>query len=185
MKVALLGGSFDPPHLGHLLLAACALWQLEPDELWLVPVFRHPFTKPLAPFADRLTMTQLAAAPLGPRVRALALEEELAAAGGTGTTVELLRHLRKQDAGRALSFVMGADLAAETPRWQSFDQVERLASVVWFNRQGYPQIPGAGPPLPDVSATEVRARIQRGESIRELVPAAVERHIAQSKLYRT
>jgi nicotinate-nucleotide adenylyltransferase len=185
MKLALLGGSFDPPHLGHLLLAACVLWRLEPDELWLVPVFRHPFTKPLAPFEDRLSMTQLAAAPLGPRVRAVTLEEELAASGGTGTTVELLRHLRKQDAARALSWIMGADLAAETARWQSFDEVERLASVVWFNRQGHPEIPGAGPPLPDVSATEVRARVRRGESIGDLVPTAVERHIAQRKLYRT
>jgi nicotinate-nucleotide adenylyltransferase len=185
MKLALLGGSFDPPHLGHLLLAASALWRLEPDELWLVPVFRHPFTKPLAPFEDRLSMTQLAAAPLGSRVRAVRFEEELASTGGTGTTVELLRHLRKHESERSLSWIMGADLAAETPRWTSFEEVERLASVVWFNRQGHPEIPGAGPPLPDVSATEVRARIRRGEGIGELVPAAVERYIAQRKLYRT
>jgi nicotinate-nucleotide adenylyltransferase len=184
VRLALLGGSFDPPHLGHLLLAASALWLLDPDELWLLPVYRHPFAKPLTSFADRLEMTRLAAASLGPRVRALPLEQELASAGGKGTTVELLRNLRSQDPERALSWVMGADLAGETDRWTDFPQVARLAQVVWFNRQGFPTIPGAGPALPDVSATEVRERLRRGESVRGLVPAVVERHIEAGKLYR-
>ena len=184
MKLALLGGSFDPPHVGHLMLAASALWLLEPDELWLLPVYRHPFGKSLAPFAERLAMTRLAAAPLGAKARALPLEEELAAAGGKGTTVELLRHLRAQDHARTLYWLMGADLASETARWADFDEVQRLARVTWFNRQGHPTIPGAGPALPDVSATEVRERLARGESVQGLVPAAVERHIEAGNLYR-
>jgi nicotinate-nucleotide adenylyltransferase len=184
VKLALLGGSFDPPHLGHLLLAASARWLLEPDELWLLPVYNHPFSKPLTPFSDRLEMTRLAAAPLGPGVRALPLEEELASAGGGGTTVELLRHLQEQKPGWELSWIMGADLAAETSRWADFGEVQRLATVVWFNRQGYPTIPGAGPALPDVSGTEIRARLRRNESVHGLLPTAVERHIQAGKLYR-
>jgi nicotinate-nucleotide adenylyltransferase len=184
VRLTLLGGSFDPPHLGHLLLAASALWLLEPDELWLVPVFRHPFAKPLTPFADRLAMTRLSVAPLGPRVRAMPLEEDLAAAGGMGTTVELLRHLHAQDQDRPLTWIMGADLAAETGRWSHFAEVEQLSTVVWFNRQGHPTIPGAGPALPDVSGTEIKERLRRGESVRGFVPNAVARYIEAGKLYR-
>jgi nicotinate-nucleotide adenylyltransferase len=184
VKLALLGGSFDPPHVGHLLLAASALWLLEPDELWLLPVYRHPFAKSLAPFAERLAMTRLAVASLGAKARALPLEEALAGAGGTGTTVELLRHLRAQDPSRTLHWLMGADLASETARWTDFGEVQRLAQVVWFNRQGHPAILGAGPALPDVSATEVRERLRRRESVHGLVPTAVERHIEAGNLYR-
>jgi nicotinate-nucleotide adenylyltransferase len=183
VKLALVGGSFDPPHLGHLLLAATALWVLEPDELWLLPVYRHPFSKSLAPFADRLAMTRLACAPFGAHVRVSALEEELAAAGGKGTTIELLRHLHAEAPSRSLLWVMGADLAAETPRWENFPEVERLSTVVWFNRQGHPALPGGGPPLPDVSATEVREIARSGGDLHALVPTAVARYIAERKLY--
>jgi len=183
VRLALLGGSFDPPHLGHLLLAASALWVLEPDEVWLLPVYRHPFAKALTPFAHRLAMTRLAVEPLGSRVRALALEEQLAAAGGGGTTVELLRHLRAEDAERSLLWLMGADLAKEQARWAAFPEVERLSTVVWFNRAGHRAIPGGGPALPDVSATEVRERLYRGQGVHGLVPEAVARYIAERKLY--
>jgi nicotinate-nucleotide adenylyltransferase len=182
-KLALLGGSFDPPHLGHLLLAASALWSLEPDELWLVPVYRHPFAKSLAPFEDRVAMTRLAAAPFGSQVRVSLIEETLAATGGKGTSVELLRHLRGDDPQRSLLWVMGADLAAETHRWADFDEVQRLSTVVWFNRQGHPSLPHGGPALPDVSATEVRDRARAGSGLEGLVPAAVARYIEQRKLY--
>jgi nicotinic acid mononucleotide adenylyltransferase len=82
-----------------------------------------------------------------------------------------------------LLWIMGADLAAQTGRWASFGEVERLSTVVWFNRQGYPTIPRGGPPLPDVSATEVRANARSVEGLRGLVPAAVGRYIEERNLY--
>ena len=76
MRVAIFGGSFNPPHLAHQMAALYVLETAAVDELWLVPAFRHPFGKALAPFADRLEMCELAAAALGTRVKVSAIERE-------------------------------------------------------------------------------------------------------------
>src|SRR5512146_215517 len=77
MRVALFGGSFNPPHVGHQLLALYVLETEPVDELWLVPCWRHPFEKELAPFEHRLRMTEAAAAALGPRARVSDVEARL------------------------------------------------------------------------------------------------------------
>lgn len=184
MRIALLGGSFDPPHQGHLLAAASVLLTHEPDELWLVPVFRHPFGKSLAPFDDRLAMVTAAAAPLGSRVRSSAAESEAAAAGSGGTTVELLRFLRRLHPGYAFLLVLGADILQERARWSHSDELERLAELAVVNRAGFPEYPTAGPPLPEVSSSEIRRRLAEGRPLEGLVPAAVERYLVRHKLYR-
>ena len=93
MRVALLGGSFDPLHLGHLLLASELLWRHEPDALWLLPGARHAFDKALSPFADRLEMARIGARLLGPKAEARSDEDELVRRGGDGSTISLVRHL--------------------------------------------------------------------------------------------
>ena len=70
MRIALLGGSFDPLHCGHLFLGAELLWRYEPDALWLLPVARHPFDKVLSAFGDRLEMARIGARLLGPKAEA-------------------------------------------------------------------------------------------------------------------
>ncbi len=184
MRIALLGGSFDPPHLGHLLAATEVLLVHEPDEVWLAPCVRHPFGKSLAPFADRLAMTALAAAPLGPRVLASEIEAEVAAAGGGGTTVELLRFLRDRRPDDRLILVVGADILLEAARWSHWDEIGRLAERVVINRTGFPPAEGGGPPLPEIASTELRSRLARGESLAGLVPAAVDRYLREKRLYR-
>jgi nicotinate-nucleotide adenylyltransferase len=182
MRVALVGGSFNPPHLAHLLLAAQVLASHEPDEVWLAPAVRHAFGKPLAPFEDRLAMVELAVAPLGPRIRASRVEAEAAGAGSTGTTVELLRFLRGQTSHELL-LVVGADILLEKDRWASFDEVERLARLVVVNRAGYATVEGGGAPLPEISSTDLRERFAKGLSVAGLVPAAVERYVREKQLY--
>src|SRR4051812_6311472 len=90
MRVALYGGSFNPPHLSHQLAMVCALSTAPIDELWMVPTYKHPFDKPLAPFADRVRMCELAAAPFTP-VRVCRIEEELAGESYTLRTVKALQ----------------------------------------------------------------------------------------------
>ena len=184
MRIALLGGSFDPPHLGHLLAAAQVLLLHEPDGLWLVPCRRHPFGKPLAPFTDRLAMVAEAVRPFGPRVVASGAEAEAEQAGSDGTTVELLRFLRARRPEDRLLLVVGADILLEKARWARWDEIERLAQVVIVNRRGFPEQPGGGPALPEVSSTGIRDRIARGLPPSGLVPASVERYVRQKGLYR-
>lgn len=178
-----MGGSFNPPHLAHVWLAASVLALREPDELWLVPAVRHAFGKPLAPFADRFAMVEGTAAALGGRVKASRAEEEAAAAGSSGTTVELLRFLGKSRPADRFLLAVGSDILLEKDRWAHFDEVERLAELVVVNRAGFPESPGGGVPLPAISSSDVRARLARGESVAGLVPDAVARYVLEHRLY--
>jgi nicotinate-nucleotide adenylyltransferase len=189
MRIALIGGSFNPPHLGHLLLAARVLATHEPSEVWLAPVVSHAFGKPLAAFEDRFAMTELAVASVAgggtPRLVASRAEQDAARAGSTGTTVELLRFLRAKRPGDELLLVVGADILLEKHRWANFDEVERLAKLVVVNRAGHPTVPGGGVPLPEISSTVLRERLGKGEPVPDLVPAAVERYLRAKQLYAT
>ncbi len=184
MKVGLLGGSFDPLHVGHLLLAAMLRFRCEPDRLWLLPVARHAFHKDLSPFEDRLEMARIGARLLGAGVEARDTEARLVRAGGDGSTLELLRRLRADHPGAAFVFALGADAWAERAAWREFDAVAQLAEIAVFNRAGVPEVPGAGPALPAVSSSAIRAAVRRGESIAGLVPAEIERYIQRRGLYR-
>ncbi len=182
--MALVGGSFNPPHLGHVLLAAAAMARAEPDEVWLVPAWRHVFGKVLAPFEARLRMVELAVDPLGSRFRASRIEAEAAAWGSSGSTIELLEWLRGRNPTHRYLLVLGADVWAERDRWRRFGEIESLVEILLVNREGQPGLAGAGPPLPAISSTEVRRRLAAGEPLDGLLPASVERYAREHALYR-
>jgi nicotinate-nucleotide adenylyltransferase len=184
MRIALLGGSFDPLHFGHLLLGAELRWRYEPDALWILPVARHAFAKPLSDFADRLEMARIGARLLGPGAEALALEQDLVTAGGDGTTVSLLRHLTALRPDVRFELALGADAWAQRLAWREFESVATLAEVRVFNRAGVLPVDGGGPALPDISSSTIRARVQAQESIADLVPAEIARYIHARGLYR-
>jgi nicotinate-nucleotide adenylyltransferase len=184
MRIALLGGSFDPLHFGHLFIGAELLWRCEPDALWLLPVARHPFDKPLSAFDDRLEMARIGARLLGPRAEARAVEQELVRSGGDGTTLSLLRHLTAQQPAVSFLLGLGADAWAQRAAWRDFDGLSKLAEVVVCNRAGVPEVEGGGPALPDVSSTAVRERLQALQPIDDLVPAEIARYIRARGLYR-
>jgi nicotinate-nucleotide adenylyltransferase len=187
MRVALLGGSFDPLHFGHLFLGAAVVWRQEPDALWLVPVARHAFGKSLSPFADRLEMARIGARLLGPHAEANPIEEQLVRQGGDGATISLLRYLKAKHPGTSFSLALGADAWAQRAAWRDFDEVAKLADVTVFNRAGVPAIEGVeggGPALPDVSSTTVRERVRDQQPIEDLVPAEIARYIRARGLYR-
>ncbi len=184
MRVALLGGSFDPLHFGHLFVGAELLGRCEPDALWLLPVARHAFAKPLSPFDARLEMARIGARLLGPRAEARALEEDLVRQGGDGTTLSLLRHLTAQQPAVTFLLALGADAWAQRAAWRDFDGLAKLAEVVIFNRAGVPEVEGGGPALPDISSTAVKERVRARQAIVDLVPAEIARYIRERGLYR-
>ena len=165
-EVALFGGSFDPPHVGHLLAAAYVLATEPVDELWLVPVLQHPFAKPLAaPYDHRVRLCELLAAQL-PRTRVSRAEEE----SGQARTVDLLEWLVQKHPGTRWALVLGSDLDAEKPQWKRFDRIEELSRIIPVRRAGYG---GEGPAIPEVSSTQVRALLRSGADASRLVPRAV------------
>ncbi|HEY2027920.1 MAG TPA: nicotinate-nicotinamide nucleotide adenylyltransferase [Myxococcales bacterium] len=175
-EVALFGGSFDPPHVGHLLAAAYVL-SVEPvDELWFVPVHSHPFQKPLrASFDHRVELCEAMAAQLR-SARVSRIEEEL---GGEGRTVDLLEHLREKHPAWKFALVLGSDLDKERLTWKRWDRIAELARIIRVTRGGT-----GSDAIPKVSSTEVRELLRSGADASRLIPRAVLERIRAAGTYR-
>jgi nicotinate-nucleotide adenylyltransferase len=184
--LALYGGSFDPPHVAHLLLATYALGVGGFERLLVVPVFEHPFGKPLAPFEDRLDLCRRCFADL-PRVVVSGLESELPR---PSYTLRLVERVASDHPGVPLRLILGSDVWSDTARWHEFERVSELAPPFWVNRRGFER-PELGPAvLPELSSTHVREALgRRGEpgidaELARLVPARVRERILARNLYR-
>lgn len=190
MRVGLLGGRFDPPHLGHLLLAEEALESLQLDELWLVPAKAPPHKSAAATAEHRHAMTLLAAAD-HPRLRVSRLELDR---DGSSYTVDTLATVRADLPDADLFLILGADAVAELPSWHRPADLVDLAQVVAFPRGGEdrPELPEDLAPSVrfeagrrfDCSATEIRERFRAGRSVRYLIRPDVEAYARKHGLYR-
>jgi nicotinate-nucleotide adenylyltransferase len=181
MDVALLGGSFNPPHLGHLL-AAHVVRALEPiDAVWFVPAAHHPFGKPLVAFEHRLAMCRLMCTDASGWLQASDIEQLL---GGPSYTVETLRALHQRWPDNRWTLVVGSDIVPEMARWREVAEIQRLARIRVLNRAGHAVPEAIGPPLAKVSSTEVRAALAAGRGGDGLVHREVLAYIARHGLYR-
>jgi nicotinate-nucleotide adenylyltransferase len=195
-RVGILGGTFNPPHLGHLLCASEAADQLGLDRVLLMPVAVPPHKEaPGDPGADeRLALCELAVEG-DERLGVSRLEVDR---GGPSYTVDTLRVLHATGSGDSLTFIVGGDQALGLPAWREPGEVLRLAALAVAERSGAVRRDVverlAGFPLErlrffdmpriDVSSSEVRRRVATGRSIRYLVPDAVAERIAERGLYR-
>lgn len=186
--VGLFGGSFDPVHHGHLIVARAAQEQLGLDELWFLPAGEQPFKagRHAASALDRAEMLRRAlAGEPGMRVETCEVERE-----GRSYTVDTLRTLAAREPGRSFILLLGADAAADLPRWHEAAEVQRRARVAILTRPGHAirdVVPGAVVvPVPalEISATQLRERVAAGRSIRYFVPDAVATYVAERGLYR-
>ena len=181
--VALFGGSFNPPHVSHVLAAVYALSVPAVDRVLVVPVYQHPFAKELAPFEDRLEMCRLA---LGwvPGVEVSAVEREL---GGESLTLRTVEHLVVAHPDWRLRLLVGADVLADLPKWHRWDRISELAPPIVLGRAGVDDARAPEPFLPEVSSTEVRRALAAGDpdSVRMRVPAVVIRYATERGLYRS
>jgi nicotinate-nucleotide adenylyltransferase len=180
--VAIFGGSFNPPHVAHVLASALVLSTQPIDRLLVVPTYQHPFAKTLAPYDDRVAMCELAMGWL-PRVEVSRVEEEL---GGESKTLRTLEHLAKLHADWSMRLVIGADILIESSKWFGFDRIRALAPLIVLGRIGVAGTAAPEPVLPAVSSTECRAAIAEGRArdLEMLVPREVLAHIEAKKLYR-
>jgi nicotinate-nucleotide adenylyltransferase len=186
--VAIYGGSFDPPHISHVLAVAWLLSAGPVDEVWVLPVARHPFGKRSVGFDDRLALCRAAFAWMGPRVQVRRDEE-----GSSGRTLDLLQRLRSEaPADTRFRLVCGTDVIAERDRWHRFADVAALAPPLVLGRVDAPldartldEHPSLRPAvaLPAVSSTAVRASLAAGRSVDGLVPHAVRAEIVARGLY--
>jgi nicotinate-nucleotide adenylyltransferase len=190
---ALFGGSFDPVHLGHLVVAEAVADALEGGgggaTVRFLPAREQPFKRAAhqATPEQRAEMLELAAAG-NPRLRVERIELGLPV---PSYTVRTLRALAEREPGNRFTLLLGADAAQDLAAWWEVEALPGLADVVVFARPGAalpPRHPLIGRvievPAIALSATEVRERVRRGKSIRYLVPEAVREYIAARGLYR-
>ncbi len=169
-RIALIGGSFNPPHVGHLMAALYVRTTRAVDEVWLVPAFNHPFGKDLASFDDRVRMCELMAEDCGGWLKVSRAEGQV---GGEGRTIELLEWLIPQHPDTRFEFVIGSDILADLPKWKAWDRIQQLVDVLVLYRAGYPAPEAVGPPMAEVSSTEIRKALAEGRRPDHLVPRRV------------
>ena len=186
-SIGLLGGSFDPVHHGHLIVARVAQETLGLDELRFLPAREQPFKRGRhgASAADRAVMLELAIA----GSPGFALERAELERPGPSYTVDTLEALRAREPDARFTLLLGADAAAELGAWHRAPDVPKLARIVVFGRPGTP-VP-ASPliaasievPNVDISATEIRRRARAGLPVRYWVPDPVAEYMVRHRLY--
>jgi len=190
VRIGLLGGSFDPPHTGHLLAAGDAFDALALDRLILIPAGIQPLKagQAAATADQRLAMTKLLVAD-DARFGVDSVEIER---GGLSYTVDTLTGLAAQWPAAELFWLVGADVLGSFAKWRKPERIVQLATVVVLQRTGDAPEPARMPGVArllatrriDISSTEIRQRVRDGKSIRGFVPDAVAGFIAAERLYR-
>jgi nicotinate-nucleotide adenylyltransferase len=185
VRLGILGGSFDPIHHGHLIVAQLAREALVLDRVLLMVSANQPLKERHGAAAvHRLRMTELACEGMA----GVAADGREVTRGGTSFTVDTLRELTLEHPDAELVLLLGGDAAAQLPRWREVEEVLRLARVVVFARAGAPIPDGFDEirvPAIDISSTEIRSRAARGLPLRGWVPERVADYISGLDLYRT
>ena len=197
MRVGLLGGTFNPPHVGHLVCAQAALDGLALDRVELVPVHTPPHKEAGDdPGVEHRVAMCVAAVDGDPRLSVSRLEADVA---GRSYTVDTLSRLHEQRPGDQLTFIVGGDMASSLPEWREPEAILSLAEIGVAGREELGPdtirgrlrgLPGAADrirffdmPRIDISSTYIRDRVAAGLPVRYLVPDAVAAYIARKGLY--
>ena len=192
-----MGGTFNPPHVGHLLCASEACDQLRLDRVLFVPAHTPPHKEVAAGAPGPHVRAELCrlATKDDPRLEHSELEIER---GGSSYTVDTLRELHAQRPGDELVFIVGADTALSLPTWREPEEVSRLAALGIAGRQGVlrrdiverlvdlpTRLEFFDMPRFDISSSDIRRRLAGGQSIDYLVPSAVAQHLRRAGLYQS
>ncbi len=186
-RVALYGGSFNPPHVGHVAVVAWLLSTTDVDAVWLLPCSEHAFGKALAPLVDRVAMCQAAMAPFyAPRIAITTIESDLPQ---PARTVDTLVALRARFPETRFDLAIGADILAERHLWKRWDLIEASTRLWILGRDGFDVPSGyvSGPTLVTAASRDVRSALAAGtpDSVAGIVPRAVLAHITGRGLYRS
>jgi nicotinate-nucleotide adenylyltransferase len=197
MRIGVFGGSFDPVHLGHLILAEQAREQGRLDEVWFVPAARppHKLETELTPFAQRVEMLQLAIAGHA----AFRVDESERDRPGPSYTAVTLEDFQRRNPTHHWSLLVGSDALCDLPGWYQPQRIVELAELIVMARPEV-NIPSGdeltaklgapvrmlvvNAPLIEIASTDLRQRVREGRSIRYMVPRAVQAYIQDKRLYQ-
>ena len=185
-KVGILGGTFDPPHYGHLLIANEVLSELNLDEIWFMPNQEPPHKKKSNSVenTDRLQMLELSIEGNSAfKIEKIELERS-----GPSFTVDTMKILNERFPNHQFYFIIGADMIEYLPKWHKIDELMELVQFVGVQRPEYSSktnypIHYVDIPAFEVSSSMVRERVQQGKSVRYLLPEPVIDFIREKHLY--
>lgn len=198
MQIAILGGSFDPPHLGHLLISQQIKKHLNVDQVWLMACFQHPFAKKLTNPKHRLAMTKLLESE---SIRASDFEIKQ---GKINYTIDTIRELKKHYPNDTFYWIIGSDQLAKFKKWKEWQEILTYPLIVYAREQkpeelenyikqalNLPEIPQKMFLLKEqnlltsnISSTKIRERVKQRLPIKTLVPKKVEKYIIEHNLYK-
>ena len=186
LRIGIMGGTFNPVHIAHLVMAEQVRKQLDLDEIWFIPNNVPPH-KELADHVsakDRVDMLELATR-TNPHFRVMLFE---IMRGGVSYTVDTLRYLKRRAPRNQYYLIMGGDEVNDFENWKEPQTISLLATLVGVRRPNYPQNPKfpmiwVDMPNLDISSSRIRQNVATGQSIRYLVPEEVRIYIEQRGLY--
>jgi len=190
MKIGLFFGSFNPVHVGHMIIASHMVEHTSLEEIWMVVSPQNPFKtkKSLAPDYDRLHLLQTA---IGDhtKIRASNIEFDLPS---PSYTIDTLTYLKEKYPKHEYALIMGGDNIASFHKWKNYEKILEHHDIYVYNRPGqeehqfvgHPRIHFAEAPLLNLSASYIRNAIKEGHSIQYLVPDTVYQELLNSHLYR-
>jgi nicotinate-nucleotide adenylyltransferase len=187
MKIAILGGRFDPPHIGHFLVAKQVLdLRKDIDKVLFVPAFQHQWKLIIASPKDRIAMLQ-SFLESGMEISDIEIKR-----GGISYSIDTVREIKKQT-GAEIFWIVGSDILSEFHRWKNVDDLLKLATFLVFPRdppalpkiipQGFEVVSSPKLLTTNFSSTAIREKIKNGEPIKYLVPEGVEEYIRKHNLY--
>lgn len=165
LKIAIFGGSFDPPHLGHCQLVSQVLASGVVDEIWLMPAFISPLKNSVAPAADRLAMCRFLERE---KIKVSDLEIKR---GGKSYTLVTTGELKKRFKTYKFYWLIGTDLLGQLDKWYKFQELLKEIEFLVFPRKI------------NISSSKIRERVKKGQSVADLVPKEAEEYIRKHKLY--
>ena len=183
-KIAIYGGTFDPVHHAHLILAREAVETLDLDKVILVPAAISPLKKAAPVASGEVRLAMLRAATKGEPV--FEVDECELLRPPPSYTIDTVEEIHRRECDAAIYCLIGEDNVSQLPRWHRFAELEKMVRFVVLDRSG--KQPSHSYQLIhrriDISATEIRRKVAQNESIRYLVPESVEEIIQCEKLYR-
>lgn len=198
MKIAVFGGSFDPPHLGHILIARQVLKYAKMDEVWLMPVASHAFDKKISSPTHRMKMTKFL------EINKISASDFEVKLGGMSKTITTMRKLAKAHPKDKFAFIIGSDQLSDFKKWEEWENLIKEFGLIIFPREivqdklkelvlkslGFKKLPSnvllldsQEIVLTDISSSKIRKRVKDKLSLDLLVPKKVEEYIKKNKLY--
>lgn len=185
-KVGILGGTFDPPHIGHLIIANECLFQASLDEVWFMPNNVPPHKQKTDTVSNREREDMVRLAILNHsrfKLEPIELQRE-----GTSYTIDTMRLLKEQNPEVEFYFIIGGDMIEYLPKWYKIDELVEMVQFLGVKRPTYKEQTSYPVRLLDIpeinlSSTKIRERIQKRQSIRYLVPDTVREYIEENGIY--